>query len=207
MYLCICFMTYPVLLFVLPLAIVVVILTVKFSMASSTESLRLDAMSRSPVNSLFSTTLESLVTIRAYRREEHMNRKFQHLVDQSGRAYFTYIAVTRWLALQLVVIGAFWVSITLVVSFFNASQNPTSGTQMALAITSSLEFLVPFQFFIRMFINLVSTMSSVQRMQTYTKLNQEKGVELSSDKDLPQGWPQKGAIHFHKATLRYREDF
>ena len=99
MYLCICFINYPKLLFALPFAVVYVILALKFSMAASTESLRLDAMSRSPVNSLFSTTLESLVTIRAYRREEHMNRKFQHLVDQSGRAYFTYIAVIRWLAL------------------------------------------------------------------------------------------------------------
>ena len=50
-------------------------------------------------------------------------------------------------------------------------------------------------------------MSSAERMQAYAKLDQEKGVVLSSDKDLPPGWPQKGAIHFNKATLRYREDF
>ena len=49
-------------------------------------------------------------------------------------------------------------------------------------------------------------MSSVERMQAYAKLDQETGVVLSSDKDLPPGWPQKGAIHFNKATLRYRED-
>ena len=30
---------------------------------------------------------------------------------------------------------------------------------------------------------------------------------MLSDSQLPQGWPPKGAIHFERATLRYREDF
>ena len=81
MSLCICFVSYPKLLIALPFAVVFVFLVLKFSMGASTEALRMDAMSRSPVNSLFSTTLQSLVTIRAFRRQEHINRKFQHLVD------------------------------------------------------------------------------------------------------------------------------
>ena len=50
-------------------------------------------------------------------------------------------------------------------------------------------------------------MSSVQRIQAYTKLEQETKSILPSDSQLPQGWPLKGAIRFEKATLRYREDF
>ena len=50
-------------------------------------------------------------------------------------------------------------------------------------------------------------MSSVQRIQAYTKLEQETKSILPSDSQLPQDWPLKGAIRFEKAILRYREDF
>ena len=101
MYLSICFIVFPSLFFALPFAIFLIALLVKFSAVASVQSLRHDAISRSPVNSLFSTTLENLVTVRAYRKEQTINSKFQNLVDESGRAYFTYLAVGRWLAFWL----------------------------------------------------------------------------------------------------------
>ena len=107
----------------------------------------------------------------------------------------------------MLVLGALWISMTLLLSYFTTPRDPSSLSHMGLAITSSLQFLAPFQFFLRLLIGCITAMSSVERMQAYAKLDQEKGVVLSSDKDLPPGWPQKGAIHFKKATLRYREDF
>ena len=44
------------------------------------DSLRFDAMSRSPVNSFFAASLYSLITIRAYKREKEMQAKFNALV-------------------------------------------------------------------------------------------------------------------------------
>ena len=49
-------------------------------------------------------------------------------------------------------------------------------------------------------------MSSVQRMQAYSKLEQEKDAVLPSDSKLPPGWPLHGGISFDNTTLRYRED-
>ena len=60
---------------------------------------------------------------------------------------------------------------------------------MALAISSSLAFFTPFQIIVRLSINLTSTMSSVQRMQRYSHLEQEKGAFLPYDNNLPSQWP------------------
>ena len=69
-----------------------------------------------------------------------------------------------------------------------------------------LGFLAPLQYLVRMFISLHSTMTSVQRMQAYSKLDQEESPTLPSDQKLPVQWPLQGAICFDCATLRYRED-
>ena len=50
-------------------------------------------------------------------------------------------------------------------------------------------------------------MTSVQRMQNYSRLEQEKDALLKTDSELPPKWPIKGAIRFKNATLRYRDDF
>ena len=48
---------YPVLLFLLFAVVLLVSLVVHFGLRSAVDALRLDAISRSPINSLFSTTL------------------------------------------------------------------------------------------------------------------------------------------------------
>ena len=70
---CLSISVYPSLLFVLLASIIVVYLILKFATGAATDALRHDAISRSPINSLFSATLNNLVTIRAYRRERIMN--------------------------------------------------------------------------------------------------------------------------------------
>ena len=49
-------------------------------------------------------------------------------------------------------------------------------------------------------------MTSVQRMQSYSALHQEKDAILQSDNHLPENWPLYGAISFESATIRYRDD-
>ena len=141
MYLVICFVLYPYLFFLLPFVLLLFVLLLKFALVASVESIRQDALSRSPINSLFSSTLESLITIRAYNQQTSLNDKFQDLVDSNGRAFFTFLAVSRWIGFQIDNIGILWVTGLLLLSFFSASHD--SAPSMALAITSCLAFLAP----------------------------------------------------------------
>lgn len=76
MYLVVCFIVYPYLFLILPVALILLIFLVKFAKLASVESMRLDAISRSPINSFFSATISNLITIRAYRREKIMIDEF-----------------------------------------------------------------------------------------------------------------------------------
>lgn len=67
---------YPLLIIVIIVASLLILLIVKFAMRTSVEALRHDAISRSPINSLFSATLENLMTIRAYDQEDTLNKQF-----------------------------------------------------------------------------------------------------------------------------------
>lgn len=67
---------YPLLLLLMIGVFICIALILHFAMKNSVDALRLDAISRAPINSLFSTTLENLITIRAYKSEPILNQKF-----------------------------------------------------------------------------------------------------------------------------------
>ena len=89
------------------------------------DSLRYDAMSRSPVNSTFATSPESLMTIRAYARSRWLRDQFErNLVEANGKAYFTYLCAGRWLSLNLEPTVVLFFCAALIESFF-AEQSST----------------------------------------------------------------------------------
>ena len=63
---------YPYLILIVALVTVYSVYLVATYSRGIIDSLRFDAMSRSPVNSFFAASLYSLITIRAYKREKEM---------------------------------------------------------------------------------------------------------------------------------------
>lgn len=62
---------YPYLGVVVVVLIALMMLIRKLSLTSTMDSLRYDAITRSPINSMFSASLNGLMTIRAYAKEAH----------------------------------------------------------------------------------------------------------------------------------------
>ena len=105
------------------------------------DSLRYDALSRSPINSLFVASLGSLPTIRAFRQTPWMRAHFEDsLVEQNGRAYFSYFCFSRWLGLQIDLFAIFQIAGCLLASFL-APPSPASHSSMTVALTSVLQLL------------------------------------------------------------------
>ena len=135
-----------------------------------------------------------------------MNQHFQHLVDHNGRSLLTFTAISVWMGLVIEVVGLLWILGTLLFAYFTTLHH-ANLSETALAVTSTLPNLGCLQLLFIIFAELQTSMASVQRMQHYSRLNQERDTLLPSDDKLPSGWPLKGAIRFEKVTLRYREDF
>lgn len=75
---------------------------------------------------------------------------------------------------------------------------------MGLVISQSLILTGMVQHGIRQSAEVVSQMTSVERILQYTRLDKEGPFELL--KKPPPGWPQKGEITFENASLRYAPD-
>lgn len=54
----------------------------------------------------------------------------------------------------------------------------------------------PLSFLSNLYSDIQSLMSSVERMQAYSRIPNEKAAILPSDNLLPRDWPIKGAIRF-----------
>jgi hypothetical protein len=74
-----------------------------YYLKTSREVKRLEAISRSPVltTSQSPSTAWSSVTIRAFGRSAHFLDLCKQRVKENTRAYFTFIAVSRWLGFRL----------------------------------------------------------------------------------------------------------
>lgn len=68
---------------------------------TSREVKRLDATTRSPVFSLFSSSLSGLAVIRAFGRQHEFQATFTKLLDENSRAFYVYCYISRWLGVRL----------------------------------------------------------------------------------------------------------
>lgn len=67
---------------------------------SSREIKRLESVSRSPIYSDFSSTLEGLVTLKAYKLEARVDRSFQRVINENTKCWFNFLMVSRWLGFR-----------------------------------------------------------------------------------------------------------
>ena len=70
-------------------------------MASTREIKRWEAVTRSPIYSDFSATLEGLITLRAYKLQAPVTNLFLHQIDINSRAWFSFLMSSRWLGFRL----------------------------------------------------------------------------------------------------------
>ncbi len=73
----------------------------EFYRKTSRELKRLDAVSRSPLYTLFGETLVGLSTIRAYAKEEIFLEKHHKTSDENAKHFFIFWSCSRWLAMRL----------------------------------------------------------------------------------------------------------
>ncbi len=134
--------------FVLPMMAVVVIILVVFMLLLkrratfiTNETLRWDAITRSPLNSLFAATLHGLATVRAFARQPHFRARFLALTDENARAFFTFIAVSRWLGMRLDMLAFSYISLNafLAVILKSSFDLPISPSLLGMSLAISVE--------------------------------------------------------------------
>lgn len=55
--------------------------------------------------------------------EDKMREKFYTLVDHNGRAFFTYVAVNRWIGFNIDIFSALYIVGATLLSYFTVNQD------------------------------------------------------------------------------------
>ncbi|GIM00727.1 hypothetical protein Vretimale_5639, partial [Volvox reticuliferus] len=170
--------------------------------AASREMKRWEAVTRSPIFASFSATLKGLPTIRAYGAASRFDDAFLELMAHNGNWYFASISAARWIGVRLdAVAGTALLAAALLAV---AMRDKINTGVMALALTHVLQLTGLMQWVVRQTAEVENTMTSVERMLSYTELPSEAPRVAEGGGSPPPGWPKSGAITYQDVTAVYR---
>ncbi|KAK2963551.1 Multidrug resistance-associated protein [Blattamonas nauphoetae] len=160
---------------------------------------RLDAISRSPVVSIFSEVINGagLSTIRAFHQEDRWKQRFEEKVDEWTVRTLLYYEGKLWGTTNTTLVVMFYMAGVVILGWFFMTT-----PQLSVALTSSLNFNMIGIFLVMQLVDLDSRMTSFERVQFYsTRLPQES---TSSSISPPKEWPSVGNVNFENVTFRHR---
>jgi len=173
------------------------------------EAKRLDAISGSPVFAHFGETLGGLSTIRAFGHQQRFITENERRIGINQTADYTQkCGCERWLPVRLETIGN---SMTLVVAAIAVYQRDTLDSALiGLTLSYAIDITGVLSWVIRIVSELESQMVSVERVDEYTKLENEESTGAMAThgviEDPPKEWPTTGALRVEKLQMRYRAE-
>lgn len=182
-------------------------LSVRRIFVSSTRELkRLEGLARSPIFAMLSESLSGIATIRANDCLEYFFQKFQCSHDAHTRAFFSFIAASRWVGFRM---DAIMFALMVLVSFLSVLFQQQAWFEidpaiLGLSISMLLQLAGIFQWCIRQSAEVVNLMVSVERVLSYGDVEPEAPLEMESDKELGVHWPHEGSIEVKDLAVRYR---
>jgi ABC-type multidrug transport system fused ATPase/permease subunit len=163
----------------------------------------MNAISRTPVFSLFSETLNGLATIRAFKKVEEFIRIDYKVLNQHAKVFLYSYLTDRWLSIRLDVLS---VLISGAVAFLGAGlRNYFPPGILALSLTYSTLLVGILQYSTRLSIEIENNMTSVERLIHFSQIQPEAPPRVY-DMVIPKSWPEQGKIEFRNLKARYRPE-
>ena len=185
---------------VVPLALAFVKLR-RFFLKSSREVKRVEGVVRSPIYSLFSTSLEGLTTIRANDSGARFETMMEDDLDDHSRAYLAFIAVSRWFGFRL---DAMVFCLLTVAVFVSVSiRDRLEAGEVGLMLIYVIQLSGMLQWIVRQSAEVENQMTSVERILEYAALEPEESVLLPPPDVNVAQWPQRGQLVLANVGLQY----
>jgi ATP-binding cassette subfamily C (CFTR/MRP) protein 4 len=178
---------------------VIFVLLRKFYLQTSRSVKRIEGVTRSPVFSQLSTSLNGLTTIRAFKAQDMLVAEFDNIQDIHSSAWFTYLGTTRWFGVYLDWIVVIYLACC-VLSFLLMPDDVLGG-DVGVAISSCIFLTGALQYGMRQSAEAENLMTSVERVMEYG--------DLASEADLTSGNPddesdkEQGIVEFDHVFLTY----
>ncbi|GJN31916.1 hypothetical protein PR202_gb20371 [Eleusine coracana subsp. coracana] len=175
-----------------------------YYLSTSRELTRLESITKAPVIHHFSETVQGVMTIRCFRKEDSFSQENLNRVNSSLRMDFHNNGANEWLGFRLELIGSFVLCFTalLMVTLPSSFVNP-EYVGLSLSYGLSLNQVLFFAIWMSCFIE--NKMVSVERIKQFTNIPSEASWRIKDC--LPAAnWPTKGDIDVIDLKVRYRHN-
>ena len=162
----------------------------------------MEAVTRSPIYSNFSETINGAVTLRAFNVTNSFIQKCHELVDKNNMCFKPSFTSNRWLTVRLETTGNFMILFASLFSVLMRSQMDSG--KVGLALSYALNITWAMHIMVRMISEMETNMVSAERIIEYQQTPQEAPYRLSGS-CTPSNWPQEGIISFDHYKTRYRD--
>lgn len=134
-----------------------------------------------------------------------LSKEFDMLQDAHTSAYYLIIATSSAFGFWLDMVSVGFVAFV-TYSFIIVDSNDTFAGDVGLAVSQVLILCGMLQYGMRQTAEMVSQMTSVERIFEFTKLPQEGPFESEPGHKPPSSWPAAGKIKFEKLYLKYDDE-
>ncbi len=170
----------------------------KFYRSTAPSLNRLEAKAQSPLFSHIHETIDGIVSIKIFgRQSNYISRHYDKLVC-SLRATYTQYVIGRWLSVNLDLLGVVMLGIVAFVAVL--TREYVSWSLAGLSVTYVLMITVNFQRSVHNLTDLEISMTSLERVHTYTSIAAEMSC---TNQPINDHWPLQGTIKFENVTLGY----
>jgi ABC-type multidrug transport system fused ATPase/permease subunit len=174
----------------------------KIYLKTSKNVKRLEGITKSPVFTHLTATLQGLTTIRAYGAQNILRNEFDKHQDLHSSAWYMFITTSQAFGFCLDIMCLIFIGL---VTFSFLFIGDTLGGNVGLAITQSMALVGMMQWGMRQSAEVANQMMSVERVVEYKHVPEEPVLETPQDIKIPMRWPSEGRIEFEKVYLRYGE--
>ncbi|KAG6458673.1 hypothetical protein O3G_MSEX010994 [Manduca sexta] len=162
---------------------------------------RVEGVSRSPVFSHVSASMAGLPTVRSCNAEAMLRDQFDDKQDVHTAAWYLMLITNTAFSIWLSLVSAFYV-VVVAYTFLLKDDGSTKSGNVGLAISQGLILVNMVQYGIKQATEVVSQMTSVERLVQFTSLP----LENTAGPAPPKSWPQRARLVFKDLYLRYDAD-
>ncbi|KAJ7751884.1 P-loop containing nucleoside triphosphate hydrolase protein [Mycena maculata] len=193
----------PPLAFALPVLGVLGFCAVRFYLMTSKQFRRLELGSKSPLYTLFGTTVSGLITVRAYRAQDYFRSQNASFVNGSQGALHHRLAGQLFLRVFLL-----WFQTVLACSVAVLTvwlRDTTSAAFLGIALSRLVSLGMALTHLLTSYASVENGSIAIDRIEEYAKLPEEEKTAPSDERDL-SAWPSAGSLVFSDFSMRYRDD-
>lgn len=169
------------------------------------EAKRLDSVARSPRYAHFKESLQGLVVIRSFNKQDWFMQNFYDKLAHSQRMFYSHYMLNRWFSSRIPLVGGVISMATTVGVALSAYTGAMSAGTAGLVTLYSLSFWGYLNWGVRVFADIESRMTSIERLKFFANLPAEKSTVRQAAEPLPAAWPERGEIKVDNLQVRYAE--